>query len=298
MQWHGESRRRSSFLRYLPELYQVQLTNTLFIATPFEMNYFCSDISYALGAVRLSALGGFPILYIMTHDSIGLGEDGPTHQPVETLESLRALPNLLTFRPCDGNETAGAYSIAMHQKHTPSVIALTRHGVPTLPGSSADKVSRGAYVLTETHPENSSHSHAKPAIILVSTGSEVTIAHDAAKALSAARGVTVRVVSMPCMELFAAQSVEYQSEVFPDHVPVMSIEASSTAGWARWAHAQFGLSGYGMSAPAADLFKHFGFTAANLCAKAGEVIDFYANIPGGAHSLVNVVRFPQIHHKY
>jgi len=245
---------------------------------------FLNFIGYALGGVRLSALSRFGVIYIMTHDSIGLGEDGPTHQPIEMLESLRAMPNLLTIRPADGNETVGAYIAAIENAGTPSVLSLSRHGVPTLEGSSAEKVLLGAYTLTHFGTGD------KPDIILVSSGTEVTITVDAAAKLHQADHAHVRVVSMPCWELFERQPHSYQLQVFPDGVPVMSIEASSVHGGRRWAHAPFGMNGYGASAPAGALFKHFGFTTDSITEKAREVIKFYAAT--GAPSLVS---FPSWH---
>lgn len=237
-----------------------------------------------MGSVRLSALSRFGVIYVMTHDSIGLGEDGPTHQPIEMLEYLRATPNLLTLRPADGNETAGAYKIAVAHIHTPSVIALTRQALPTLRGSSIDNVALGAYVLQDA---------SAPAIVLVATGSEVSLAVSVAGAL-ASEGIHARVVSMPCWELFEAQTVDYQLSVFPAGLPVMSIEAAGTHGWQKWAHAPFGISGFGASGVGKDLFTHFGFTVPNLTLRAKEVISFYSDRPGGAPSLLQFPRFPVI----
>ena len=236
---------------------------------------FLNFIGYALGSVRLSALSRFGVIYVMTHDSIGLGEDGPTHQPIEMMEGLRAIPNLLTFRPCDGNETAGAYYEAAKHLHTPSVLAFSRQAVPTLPHSSAAKVSLGAYPVHWTgESETSSVS-----IILVSTGTEVSLAVKVADALAANDHINVRVVSMPCMELFDQQSMEYQLSVFPENVPVMSIEPMSTTCWLKYAHATYGLDIFGASAPIANCYNRFGFTVENLSAKAKEVIAYYKGHP-------------------
>ncbi|CAM9426849.1 unnamed protein product [Chrysoparadoxa australica] len=228
---------------------------------------FLNFITYAWGAVRLSALSNFGVLYIMTHDSIGLGEDGPTHQPVEVLELCRATPNMNLFRPADGNETAGTYIQAMEHTTTPSVMCYCRQKVPQLEGTSADKVAMGAYVLGGTNGK-------KPDIILAGSGSEVKFCVDVAKALTA-EGKTVSVVSMPCWELFDKQSQAYKLEVFPDGVPVMSIEAMGTQGWQKYAHAPFGMERFGASAPLKDVMELFGFTVENLTKQAKVVLDFY-----------------------
>lgn len=206
---------------------------------PFGATFF-NFISYALGAVRLSALSKHHVLYIMTHDSIGLGEDGPTHQPIETLAEMRALPNILNLRPADGNEVSGSYLVALEQLHRPSVLILTRQNLPHLEGSSIEAVRRGAYVLQG--------KEGKADICFVATGSEVSLAVDAAAEL-AKEGIKARVVSMPCWELFEEQPQEYKETVFPGGVPVVSIEAMSTFGWERWAHAPIGIDTFGASGP-------------------------------------------------
>lgn len=247
---------------------------------------FLNFIGYAFGAVRLSALSRFGVVYVMTHDSIGLGEDGPTHQPVEMLECLRATPNLLVMRPADGNETAGAYAVAMEHAHTPTVISLSRQASPTLVGSAADKVYQGAYVLCDV----GASSAPVPTLVLVATGTEVALAVSTAQAIVAAStGVHVRVVSMPCCELFDEQSLEYQLSVFPDGAPVMSIEASGVAGWKKYAHAPFGLTAFGLSAPGPAVMAHFGFTVDNLVERANEVMAFYKTQP--APSLLRYPKF-------
>ncbi len=247
---------------------------------------FLQFIGYALGSVRLSALSKFGVLYIMTHDSIGLGEDGPTHQPVEMLESLRATPNLFTMRPCDGNETTGAYICAMEHSETPTVMSLSRQGCPTQEGSDAAKVAFGAYILQEHKGANA----IKLSLILASTGSEMDITSKTAAALVANNDhLWIRVVSMPCWELFEAQSFDYQHSVFPDNIPVMSIEASASHGWQKYAHAPYGMDSFGISAPGGKAAEHFGFTVSNLTERANEVIAFYS----GKHfdSLVNRPKF-------
>ncbi|CAM9952949.1 unnamed protein product [Pylaiella littoralis] len=250
---------------------------------------FLNFITYAWGGVRLSALSRFGLIYVMTHDSIGLGEDGPTHQPVEVMELMRSTPNMMAFRPADGNEVTGAYICAMEAATTPSVLALSRQNCPHLEGSSAEVVAKGAYALCEHGPGSA------PDIILAATGSEVHICVDVAKALAAA-GTRARVVSMPCWELFEDQDEAYQLSVFPEGSPVMSVEAMGVQGWQRWAHAPFGMARFGASAPYKAIYEKFGFTVENLTKQASlarscllmKVVEFYkAN--GGAQSLVKRV---------
>ena len=228
---------------------------------------------YALGAIRLSALSHFKVLYIMTHDSIGLGEDGPTHQPVETLTHLRSIPNLTTIRPCDGNETSGAYKIALENAHGPTLLALSRQNCVNLAGSSIDNVALGAYVIQE--------AEADADVILVATGSEVQSCVEAAAALKAA-GKNARVVSMPCWGLFDAQSKEYRDSVFPAGKPVLSVEAGHTFGWSKYAHSSIGMTTFGASGKGPQVMDHFGFSVDNIAAKAGKLADFYK---GAAPSL-------------
>lgn len=189
--------------------------------------------------MRLSALSHLRVIYIMTHDSIGLGEDGPTHQPIETLAALRALPNMLTFRPADGNEVSGSYAVALQSKTTPSTLCLSRQNLPQLNGSSVEKVAFGGYVL---------ECDGNPAVILVATGSEVSLCVEAAKQLRK-ESIRVRIVSMPCVDLFTKQSEEYRSQVLLSSVPILSVEALSTFGWSSLAHASIGMSTFGASGP-------------------------------------------------
>jgi len=228
---------------------------------------FLNFVGYQLGAVRLSALSKFRVLYVMTHDSIGLGEDGPTHQPVEMLESLRSMPNMHVMRPADFNETAGAYAFALQNSTGPTVIALSRQGLPNLPISTPELVLKGGYTC---HP-----SDGTPELIFVATGSEVSLSLDAKAKLEEA-GKKVSVVSMPCVELFEAQDLAYKLSVFPAGVPVISVEASSTSGWDRYSHAQIGMVTFGASGTGGDCMKKFGFTVDNVVAKAEKVLNFYS----------------------
>lgn len=226
---------------------------------------FLNFVSYAAGALRLSALSGHPVVWVATHDSIGLGEDGPTHQPIETLAHFRAIPNLMVWRPADGNEVSASYKVSLESTHTPSVIALTRQGMPQLAGSSIEKASRGGYVI---------HDVEDARLILVATGSEVSLAIDAAKDL-ATQGLPTRVVSLPDFFTFDNQSQEYKKSILPDGIPVLSIEVMSTYGWGKYAHAHMGIDHFGASAPAKDLFKKFGFTKDDVIAKAKKVDEYF-----------------------
>ncbi|MDE2017483.1 MAG: transketolase, partial [Hyphomicrobiales bacterium] len=213
---------------------------------------FLAFADYARGAVRLSALMGLRVVYVFTHDSIGLGEDGPTHQPVEHLASLRAIPNLNVFRPCDAVETAECWELAMRAPRTPSALCLSRQNLPTLRADAAENRSaRGAYVLREADGPRD--------VTLLATGSEVEIAMAAADLL-AAEGVRAAVVSMPCWELFAGQDAAYRA-VTLGTAPRVGVEAALGFGWERWTGdggSFVGMSGFGASAPAGDLYKHFG----------------------------------------
>ena len=207
---------------------------------------FLNFVSYAAGAARLSALSQVRTIFIATHDSIGLGEDGPTHQPIETLAHFRALPNMMVWRPADGNETSAAYYSALTSKSTPSIIALTRQNLCHLEASSVEKGLKGGYVALEAQ---------KADITIVSTGSEVSLCIDAAKYLKQNHNVAARVVSVPCFEIFDAQPKEYRLSVIPDGIPALSVEAMSTMGWERYTHEQFGLNRFGASGPYKEVYK-------------------------------------------
>ncbi len=210
---------------------------------------------YMKPAMRLAALMGIPSIYVFTHDSIGLGEDGPTHQPVEQLWSLRATPNLDVLRPADANETALAWAHAIKSTDRPSVFALSRQNLPVLDGVPADAIERGAYVLKD--------ADGTPDLIVIATGSEVSIAIEGAKLLDEA-GIATRVVSAPCLERFSEQSQDYKDQVLPPDVKArLSIEAGSTVGWHRYvgdAGYSIGMEGFGASGPQPELYEHFGFT--------------------------------------
>ncbi|GJL84713.1 MAG: transketolase [Micavibrio sp.] len=214
---------------------------------------FLQFADYSRPAIRLGALMKQRVIHVMTHDSIGLGEDGPTHQPVEHLAALRAMPNLYVFRPCDGIETAECWELALNAAETPSIMALTRQGLPTLREDSKENLcARGAYILKEPHGE--------PEVTLFASGSEVSIAVEAAEQIDA----NVRIVSVPCMDLFFEQDGEYFQSLICNKSVKVAIEAAVRQGWDRiiGGHSTFiGMDGFGASAPAGDLYKHFGITA-------------------------------------
>lgn len=226
---------------------------------------FLNFVSYAAGAVRLSALSHHPITWVATHDSIGLGEDGPTHQPIETLAHFRATPNIAVWRPADGNETSAAYKSAIESTSTPHIIALTRQNLPQLEGSSIENASKGGYTLIK---------HDSSDIIIVASGSEVSLAVDTSKKL-AESGVKAGVVSIPDFFTFDKQSDDYKLSVLPDGVPILSVEVMSTFGWSKYSHEQFGLDRFGASGKAADIFKFFGFTPEGVAERAQKTIQFY-----------------------
>ncbi len=220
---------------------------------------------YMRGSVRLAALSGTKVVYSWTHDSVGVGEDGPTHQPVEHLAALRAMPRLRVIRPADANETAEAWRIAV-DADGPTALILSRQNLPVLDGTSGgDRVARGGYVLRD--PEGGD-----PQVTLVATGSEVWVCVAAAEAL-AADGIRARVVSLPCWSLFEAQSDDYRDAVLPVGLPRLSVEAATTFGWSRWADDSLGIDHFGASAPGDVVLERFGFTPENVAARARALID-------------------------
>ena len=216
---------------------------------------------YMRGSIRVAALMDVPVVYVFTHDSIGVGEDGPTHQPIEHLTALRAIPNLVVIRPADGNETSQAWKIAL-ERSGPTALILTRQGLPQLTPQD-NKLDRGAYILADPLSGD-------PDVVLIASGSEVALAMDAVDALLE-QGVTARVVSMPSWELFDAQDSEYRASVLPADKPKLAIEAGSTLAWGRYVGldgAVIGIDHYGASAPGKVVFEKFGFTVDNVVAKA------------------------------
>ncbi|MBA3264323.1 MAG: transketolase [Thermoleophilaceae bacterium] len=227
---------------------------------------------YMKGAIRLSAIMELPAIHVFTHDSIGLGEDGPTHQPVEQLAHLRATPNLYMVRPAGANETALAWRFAIGQTSMPVAFALSRQGLPVSnpSGIPDDAIHRGAYVLRDSFRDGD------PDLILIGTGSEVHICTAAADLLEA-DGISTRVVSAPCLERFAEQDADYIDSVLPPGVRArVSVEAASTFGWSQWTTDdgdQVGMTSFGASAPQPQLYEHFGFTAENVAVRGKSVVE-------------------------
>jgi transketolase len=219
---------------------------------------------YMKPALRIAAISSIRSIFVFTHDSVGLGEDGPTHQPIEQLMALRATPNLTVIRPADANEVSEAWRVAINRRHSPTAFALTRQNLPTLEGTDRGLLSKGAYVLKDFGDD--------PQFILMATGSEVSLIFEAAQKLFA-EGIAVRVVSFPSWELFEEQDEAYRESVLPKNITArLAVEAGATLGWERYAKSVIGLDHYGASAPYKVIFEKFGFTVENVVAKAKELI--------------------------
>jgi transketolase len=247
---------------------------------PFTATFF-NFIEYAYGAVRLAALSQHKHLLIMTHDSIGLGEDGPTHQPIEAFALTRATPNTLTFRPADINEVSGAYAIAL-QHNGPSVFCLSRQNVNLLPTSTPSKVLKGGYIVEEY--VNTTSTKATEKLVLISTGTELDVATATAKVIQACQETVykyINVVSMPSLELFDEQSVEYRQSILPLDAFVVSIEPSSQNGWEKYAHRHISMTTFGASAPIPALYKNFGFEPTGIIASLKQFDDEYQTVGYG-----------------
>ncbi|MEO8273904.1 MAG: transketolase C-terminal domain-containing protein, partial [Chloroflexota bacterium] len=236
---------------------------------------FLNFSDYMRGSVRLAALAGLHVIYVWTHDSVGLGEDGPTHQPIEHYAALRAMPNLWFVRPGDANEATAAWALAVQHTSGPVALALTRQKLPTLPGSSelaSDGVARGGYVLRKARGEDAGKA---PDLLLIATGSELQLAFAAAEALEQ-DSIHARVVSLPCWEAFDAQDEAYRESVIPKAVRRrVTIEIGATLGWERYAGdegAILGVDHYGASAPAGTIFEKFGFTTDRVVDVARRVV--------------------------
>ncbi len=226
---------------------------------------------YMRGSIRVAALSHIPVIYVFTHDSIGVGEDGPTHQPVEHIAALRAIPGLAVIRPCDANETAEAWKIAIERRDGPTALILSRQNLPTLDRSvyeDASELGKGAYVLADI-------GNGIPELILMASGSEVSLVLEAGLRL-AAEGVSLRIVSFPSWELFAGQPQEYRESVLSPAIPRrLAVEAGISQGWERWVGSEgsvIAMERYGASAPANVLFEKFGFTVEKVIAKAYELL--------------------------
>jgi len=233
---------------------------------------FFNFVDYHKASLRLAALMGLPVIHVYTHDSIGLGEDGPTHQPVEQLATLRATPNVNVVRPADANETALAWRFALEQEDGPCALVFSRQNLPILDADSIpdDAITRGAYVLRESSKEG------EPDLILIATGSEVSICLDAAEALEG-DDVATRVVSMPCFDRFIEQDQDYRDSVLPPACRArVSVEAAATLGWELWVTEDgdsIGMTGFGASGPGPELYEHFGFTAEKVAERGRAVIE-------------------------
>jgi len=237
---------------------------------PYGATFFIFS-DYMRPSIRLAALMGCRVVYVLTHDSVGVGEDGPTHQPIEHLASLRAMPNLHVVRPADANETAAAWRMALERTTGPTLLALTRQKIPVLPPEKVFRVDgavRGAYVLEDAED-------GRPDVLLLASGSEVSVAM-AARKLLAEEGVKARVVSMPCLERFEEQEAAYREAVLPPSVPArVSVEAGSTFGWARYVGdrgASVGIDRFGASAPAERIFRELGITPEAVRDRAKSVL--------------------------
>jgi transketolase len=228
---------------------------------------------YMRPPMRLAAMNALPVIYVFTHDSIGMGEDGPTHQPVEQLVGLRSIPGMVVLRPADANETVAAWRVAIGRKQGPVALVLTRQGLPVFDLNSYPAVPAGVplggYILAD------SPTIGRPDIILIATGSEVHLALEGREQLLA-EGVHARVVSMPSTNLFASQSDDYREEILPADVPLLVIEAGSPVGWQSFVGpgvAVIGIDTFGSSAPGSVVMKHYGFTVENVCRQAHRVLD-------------------------
>jgi transketolase len=238
---------------------------------PYGSTFFVFT-DYLRPSLRLAALMHLPIILALTHDSIGLGEDGPTHQPIEHLASVRAIPNVVLIRPADANEAAAAWRVTMPITDRPVVLVLSRQNLPTIDRAKyapAAGLARGAYVLADAKPGQT------PGVILIATGSEVSVTLEAYEKLAAA-GVAARLVSMPSWELFDEQDEKYRHEVLPPAVSArLAVEAGVEQGWEKYLGPGgyfIGMTGYGASAPAKDVFKHFGFTVDNIVKQAERLL--------------------------
>ena len=227
---------------------------------------------YMRPPMRLAAMMGQRVIYVFTHDSIGLGEDGTTHQPVEQLANLRAIPGMVVIRPCDAHETAYAWRVAIETQDQPVALVLTRQDVPTLDRNqyaSAAGLKRGAYILAEA-------GNGRPEIILIATGSEVSLVVEAQRELEK-QNIQTRLVSMPSWELFDAQAEDYRRSVFPPSIRArLAVEAGATQGWHRYVGDLgdvVGLDHFGASAPAPVLMREYGFTVENVCKRARALLE-------------------------
>ena len=244
----------------------IALHGTLFPVTGTFLVF--SD--YMRGSVRLAALSNAKSVFVWSHDSVAVGEDGPTHQPIEHAASLRAIPNLDVFRPADANETSSAWEIAVTHDG-PSAMLLTRQDTPVITDiRNTEGVSKGAYIIRESSTEK--------ALTIIATGSEVSVACIAAEEIERELDLGVCVVSMPCMERFERQTVEYQKSIISPIIPSISIEAGSTFGWSKWAGVTIGIDSFGTSAPGDIALTEFGITSETLLKAAIDLLENGENV--------------------
>ena len=234
---------------------------------PFGGTFF-NFSDYMRPAVRLAAISEAHVVFCWTHDSVGLGEDGPTHQPIEQLAEMRATPHLRVIRPADANETAQAWRVAV-DREGPTGLVLTRQDLVVLEGTANGGLARGAYVLADPVDE--------PKVVLIGTGSEVAVCLDAAKELGAG-GVPTRVVSMPSWELFEEQDEAYRDSVLPGGVPKLAVEAAASLGWDRWADESVSIDRFGASAPGKIVLEKLGYTGENVAVQARALVARKAGI--------------------
>jgi transketolase len=226
---------------------------------PFTGTFFVF-LDYMRPPVRLAALSKAKVVFVWSHDSVGVGEDGPTHQPIEHLATLRAIPDLQVIRPADANETVAAFRAAVGHDEGPTAIVLTRQGVPVCTDGSA--VERGGAIVADVKD---------PALVIVATGSEVWVALDAAKELTA-EGIATRVVSLPSWDRLRDQGPEYRASLFPKGVPVLSVEAGTTFGWAEFADASIGIDRFGVSAPGDEVLRRLGINVEHVVETARRLV--------------------------
>lgn len=221
---------------------------------------------YAAPAVRMGALQHLQVIHAATHDSIGMGEDGPTHQPIELASLYRAMPNLLFIRPGDGEETAGAWIAAINAKTSSTIISTSRHALPQLKQTRRDGVLKGAYVLEEAE---------SAAVTLIGVGAELSFALDVAAELKEKKGITARVVSFPCQRIFEQQSLEYKRSILQRHkgIPAVVIEPYAPNGWERYANAGISIQRFGHSLPGKAAYKFFGFETGVMTDKVGDYLE-------------------------
>lgn len=248
-------------IRYGVREHAMAAATTGIMASGYGLRPYCATFTiftdYCKAAMRLAALSHLGVMYVTTHDSVGCGEDGPTHQSIEQLPTFRAMPNMQVFRPADATETAAAYAVALHAKTTPTLLVLTRQGTGKLAEGSYDGAKRGGYVLSDNSPDGEA-----PQLLLIATGSEVDVIVGAAERLRG-DGLTVRTVSLPCWEVFEAQSTEYKESVLPPAVGRerrLSVEAAASFGWSRYADHSVSIEQFGRSGPGDEVLAYFGFT--------------------------------------